>query len=191
MDTDGNLITDKLKLAIKAFNINDCLELIKEGADINTKYKNDTSLDVAFYSICYFGNDEDFNYESIYFLVNKGINIHGSDNTASALFLAVNYSNMKLIKYFIDLGCDVNYISCFHLTSYFSNIPIIALTYQHRALCDDVLISKYLIDNGATIYDKNGELFKQSMNKLIDYFDIIDYYDKNSIYAGNLKPAKR
>jgi hypothetical protein len=197
MDINDNIaINNKLELAIKDFNIELCLQLIKEGADVNTKYRYNTSLDVAFYFTCQVNrnfkgcNEEDVNYESLYFLVDKGINIHGSDTTLSALFLAVNYSNMKLIKYFIDLGCDVNYISCNSIINYFCNRPIIALTYENRSFCKDVLISKYLIDNGATIYDKNGELFEQSMNKLLDYFDIIEYY-KNSNYTGSIKPAKR
>jgi ankyrin repeat protein len=176
-------INHELKLAIDNKNINRILELVTQGADPNVK--SYILKYTAFETICFSKCD----FETISFLISKGANIHGSlaNKIYSGIYIGCLDLNKDMVKFFFNLGVDVN-------SDYtFSRIIVVPCLFINSENKNTVIsITKYLIKNGADIYDENGELFTDLKKEPIEnWFDIEDYYNKYSPYTGSIKPAKR
>jgi ankyrin repeat protein len=169
---DMNELNGKLQIAIDTGNIDEVLKLVKEGADINTTFHGESSLDTAVIH----GTTKD-----IMFLVDKGINIHGSDTLLSGLHLAAFDGNIELIDYFLDLGVDINSVTN-------DDHSVVSIVTRWFGL-NNIFLLQHLIDKGADIYDKNGDLLKCFAYENTDKIE--EYYSKYFPYAGSIKPVKR
>jgi ankyrin repeat protein len=174
-------LNHELKLAIDFKDFNKIFNLLERGANPNIKsYKlKYTAFEVVSIYKC--------NIKNISFLITKGANIHGiPGGFGSGLHFACMNLNKIMIEYFLELGVDVN-------SSIVDKKPITYIYYHNTVRCIDVIntipLLEYLIDKGAYIYDKNGELFEELKDRLQQSYDIEDYYNNKSTYS-NLKPVK-
>jgi ankyrin repeat protein len=186
MAFDDNNIDDlnyRLQDAIDKEDVNKILELVRLGADPNT------ISSILEYSvleaICFFSRD----IEHIKFLIEKGVDPNGiatNEGSFSGLHCACINLNIEMVKYFLDLGVDVN-SEC-----RYNYVPISYAWWQYGDTGENPSrIIKLLIDNGANIYDREGELLEWIDKSFKEGFRVVEYYNKYSTNSENLKPAKR
>jgi ankyrin repeat protein len=174
-------VNHELKLAIDNENVSEILKLVNQGGDPNIEsYILGYS---AFEAICFFSGD----LEDIKFLIEKGADYNGKNKeNFSGLHCACINLNLEMVKYFIDLGVDVN-------SEYIDGD--IAITYawqQYKDTKEDPSsILMLLISNGSNITDDNGELLYWINDSVKGGFSIVEYYNKHSTNSENIKPVKR
>lgn len=157
-------LNEKLSDAIDDENLEECIELIKNGADVNlvSRIEDYTAFDLA----CSYTSEK-----YIKKLVDYGANIHGTFYRISGVHYAAMNRNIKLIDYFLDLGANINSGS--------GKCKVIELAWLNQE-SDGKETVEYLINKGAE-FSHEDFWVKDALRK---GFDFEEYKIKNSIIKG-------
>lgn len=162
-----------LMLAIEGGNFNYLNYLAKNDADNNQSYHNEETpltLDIQF---------EKEKFDVISYLVKKGANVNQEDyNGDTPLTIAINKGNIKIIKFLIESGANLNlrensyYGTPLILAADLGNLEIVSYLVKKGANINEkgkygysalmvasqkghIEIVKFLVNNGANIHLKN------------------------------------
>jgi len=147
---------------------------IKDGA--NLEETNESGESILAMSLRY-----KCDIDLVMLLIENGADIHDFDEEGVSIFeMAITYDNLKIVKYMIEHGIDVNKTQ---RRSRFT--PLMAATCYGR-----VEVAKILIENGAnkkatdskgiSVIDFARKMNKKSILKLLDYDENAP---KNTTYA--------
>ncbi len=153
-------INEKLQTAVLNNQLSEVIELVKEGADINSTDEIDgTPLSLA----CSYGY-----YEIVKFLIDSGAEINKKDNSGnSSLILASLNGHFEIVKILFKNGADLNTKGDYGVTAL-----------HHAANYGYTEIAKYLLMNGSKPNEKNlndntpSDLAKMSGN--IEIYDLLN-----------------
>jgi ankyrin repeat protein len=129
-------------------------ELVESGEDVNAT--NESGESVLMYALRSHCDDELISY-----LIQSGADIFATDHEGVSVFdMAITYNNIKMVKYLLDKGVDVNTT---HRKSGFTSLMC--------ASCYGRLeIAKLLLENGAKVKTAdfsglNAVDYSRKMNK--------------------------